>query len=503
MRFQLRLVGALWVASLLVIGVFAYLQVAEERQRLTAELDRRAALVSESLKEVLEPALARGGNKAQIDRLIKKFSKPDLDLAVYDRVASMISVTPSVGKQMIETPPPEVTWALTSGAVQTGIRKLDGKTLYVYADPILRDDKATGALVVFLDASDLKMAEWERWRFNVIRFVVLAIVLALIALLVVRMSLTQPLAKMARLDQGGPAGPRHRPARDAGREPVRPHRARGHGAGQEPPAGAGGRRGRGRAAPDRPDPVDGRAAQAVRQDAARRAAAGGGLQPRADQPRLEGRPHPGDHAGQRPRDRDGSGDARVRRHLGRAGERRRGPGDRGRARSPSRAARRPALHAQARLAHAGGGGGVLLRVLQRGAVAALPHRAQPAAVPPGGLGALQGGQREVRRRGAGGDRGHRVADGADPGLSLRAAARAHQARAPGRAHRDLLAHPVAELRGLLDLPVAGRAAPGHAGRRPHRLPHPVLLQQLPGHGGARHRGPHRLGALLGHPRAST
>ena len=94
MRFQLRLVAALWVASLVVIGVFAYLQIAEERQRLINELDRRAALVSESLKEVLEPALARGGNKAQIDRLIKKFSKPDLDLAVYDRLASMISVTP-------------------------------------------------------------------------------------------------------------------------------------------------------------------------------------------------------------------------------------------------------------------------------------------------------------------------------------------------------------------------------------------------------------------------
>jgi len=109
----------------------------------------------------------------------------------------MISVTPSVAKK-IETPPPEVTWALTSGAVQTGFRKIDGKTLYVYADPILRDDKAAGALAVFLDASDLKVAEWERWRFNGIRFLVLAAVLALIALLVVRISLTQPLAKMAR-----------------------------------------------------------------------------------------------------------------------------------------------------------------------------------------------------------------------------------------------------------------------------------------------------------------
>ncbi|HYB69199.1 MAG TPA: hypothetical protein VEH80_00940, partial [Candidatus Bathyarchaeia archaeon] len=191
MRFTVRLVVALWLASLVVIGAFAYFQFLEQRQRLTEELDRRAALLSDSLKEVLEPALGRTSNRAQIDRLIRKFSKPDLGLGVYDRVASLVSATPDVAKQL-ENPPPEVTWALTSGAVQTGFRKLDGKILYVYADPIVREDKPAGALAVFLDASDLKTQEWELWRINAIRFLVLAIALALIALLVVRMSLTQP-----------------------------------------------------------------------------------------------------------------------------------------------------------------------------------------------------------------------------------------------------------------------------------------------------------------------
>ena len=197
MKFQLRLVAGLWLACLLVVGAFAYFQFLEDRQRLTGELDRRASLVSEGLKEVLEPALGPRVSKPQIDRLMKKFSKPDLGLAVYDRVASLIAATPDVTKQL-ENPPPEATWALTSGAVQTGFRKVGGISRYVYADPILRDDKAAGALVIFLDASDLETAEWELWRFNAIRFLVLAVALALIALLVVRMSLTQPLAKMAR-----------------------------------------------------------------------------------------------------------------------------------------------------------------------------------------------------------------------------------------------------------------------------------------------------------------
>lgn len=144
MRFQLRLVAALWIASLVVVGAFAYFQFIDERQRLTGELDRRAGLLSDGLKEVLEPALARSGSKPQIDRLIKKFSKPDQGLAVYDRVASQIAATPDVDKQL-ENPPPEVTWALTSGAVKTGFRVMSGKSMYVYADPILRDDKPAGA----------------------------------------------------------------------------------------------------------------------------------------------------------------------------------------------------------------------------------------------------------------------------------------------------------------------------------------------------------------------
>ena len=197
MKFQLRLVAGLWLGSLLVVGAFAYFQFVEDRQRLTGELDRRAALVSEGLKEVLDPALGPRVSKPQVDRLIKKFSKPDLGLAVYDRVASLIAATPDVTKQL-ENPPPEATWALTSGAVQTGFRKVGGTMRYVYADPILREDKPSGALVIFLDASDLQTQEWELWRLNAIRFVVLAVALALIALLVVRMSLTQPLAKMAR-----------------------------------------------------------------------------------------------------------------------------------------------------------------------------------------------------------------------------------------------------------------------------------------------------------------
>jgi trehalose 6-phosphate synthase len=196
MKLTVRLVAALWLAALAVLGGSAYMQIVGERRQLTQELERRAALLGEGLKEALEPVVPRGSRVA-IERLLKKFGRPEQGIAVYDRVATLIAATPEMA---LALPPslPEVTEALSSGAVQKGLRSLNGRNVYVYATPLVRDDKPAGAVAIFLDATFVDRAEWERWRFNAIRFVVLALLLSMVAWLVVRLSITRPMAKMTR-----------------------------------------------------------------------------------------------------------------------------------------------------------------------------------------------------------------------------------------------------------------------------------------------------------------
>ncbi len=197
MRFTVRLVAAIWLSALIVIGGFAYLQVVEERDRLTHDLERRAALLGEGLREAVEPALARG-SRPGIERLLKKFGRRDQGIAIYDKVAALIAATPDIAP-LLPASLPEVTEALSTGVVQKGPSTLAGKAVYLYASPlILRDDKPAGAVAVFLDASYIAAAEWERWRYNATRFVVLALVLSLIAWLFVSFSITRPMAKMAQ-----------------------------------------------------------------------------------------------------------------------------------------------------------------------------------------------------------------------------------------------------------------------------------------------------------------
>src|SRR5262245_53684685 len=152
-------------------------------------------LLGEGLKEAVEPAAAKG-SRVVIDRLLKKFGRPDQGIAVYDRVASLVTATPEMALALPASLP-EATDAITSGAVHKGLRSLNGRPVYVYVTPLLRDDKPAGAPAVFLDATDLHRAEWERWQFNAVRFIVLALALSVIAWLVVRMSVTRPMARMA------------------------------------------------------------------------------------------------------------------------------------------------------------------------------------------------------------------------------------------------------------------------------------------------------------------
>ncbi|HYB41363.1 MAG TPA: trehalose-6-phosphate synthase [Candidatus Methylomirabilis sp.] len=196
MRFTVRLVAAICLATLAVIGGFAYQQIVEERAGQTRDLERRAALLGEGLKEAVEPAMSRGSRPA-IERLLKKFGRRDQGIAIYDRVAALFAATPDVAP-FLPASLPEATAAVSTGGVQKGFNKLGGKVVYLYASPLLRDDKPAGAVVVFLDASYIEESEWARWRYNAIRFLVLAAVLSLTAWLLVRFSIARPMAKMTR-----------------------------------------------------------------------------------------------------------------------------------------------------------------------------------------------------------------------------------------------------------------------------------------------------------------
>jgi trehalose 6-phosphate synthase len=194
-RVTLRLLGAIWISALIILAGFAFLQVREERERLQVDLERRAALLAESLKEAVEPAVRRGATPA-VTRALKRFGRVDRGIAVYDSLGNPIAESPE-GAPAVRLQLPEVTEAIGHGQVTTGFRTLEGRKTYVYATPLRQEDRIIGVLAVFLDAVILDAAELALWQFNAVRFFVLALGISLITFLVMRMTILRPMTALA------------------------------------------------------------------------------------------------------------------------------------------------------------------------------------------------------------------------------------------------------------------------------------------------------------------
>ena len=212
MRLLLRLLGGIWLATLAVTGGFAYLEVKEERERLVQDLGRRAALVAEAFREAAEPLVARraGIDRASIERALKRFSRPDRGLAVYDEFASIIDATPDV-KPFLGVASPLVSETIRTGTATRQFADLGGRARWMHAVRLERDERAIGAVAVFLDAQHLESQEWQLWRRTAVRLGVLILLLTGITWVLVRWTVTRPIARMAewtkQLKVGQPVAP--------------------------------------------------------------------------------------------------------------------------------------------------------------------------------------------------------------------------------------------------------------------------------------------------------
>ncbi len=209
MRFLIRLLGGIWIATLLVTVGFAYLEIREEQTRLIQDLQRRAALTADAVREASEH-LAGRAPRASLDRVLKRFGRSDRAIAIYDDLGSVIDASPSV-KPFVGVVSPKVSDALRTNSVVRGFQIVGGRTTWVHVVPLERDDRPVGAAAILLDAQYLESSEWHLWQRAAVRLGVLILLLTGITWMLVRWSVTRPMARMAewtkQLKGGHPVAP--------------------------------------------------------------------------------------------------------------------------------------------------------------------------------------------------------------------------------------------------------------------------------------------------------
>ncbi|RPH79123.1 MAG: trehalose-6-phosphate synthase [Candidatus Rokuibacteriota bacterium] len=209
MRFLIRLLGALWLATLVVSAGFAWYEVHAERRRLTDDLHRRAALAADAVREASERLVARG-SRTGYERVLARFGRQDRTIAIYDAFGSVIEASPEI-KRSLGPVSPLVSEAIRKNQAARAFAVVNGSTRLVHVVPLQQDDGPIGAAAVLLDAEYLEASEWDLWQRTAVRIGVLMLLLTGITWMLVRWSVTRPMARIAewtkQLKTGQPVAP--------------------------------------------------------------------------------------------------------------------------------------------------------------------------------------------------------------------------------------------------------------------------------------------------------
>ncbi len=198
MKITIRLVVSLVVVVAVVTLIFSLYQVDRERDRLARDLERRSAILAESLQESLGP-LIKTNSGPRLKRIVNRFGNRERlkGIMVLDRQGTVITATSDLDNDAKEMSARSIEATVENRSVGNFVN-LKGQKAYIFATPVLgENNEVLGAVAMLYDASYIDTRLREMWKQNLLRFVILSILVVFATVLVVRWSITGPIARLA------------------------------------------------------------------------------------------------------------------------------------------------------------------------------------------------------------------------------------------------------------------------------------------------------------------
>ncbi len=195
---SLRLIVALIIGVTLVSLASSWYEVRATKDALRRELESKAGTLGQSLAASSEVPL-QAGDTARLELMVRRSTNPDhlLGIGIYGRDGISLVVTPGLGS-LISGAPKLMTDALhgnrtVSEFVRSGLKRTHMLVAPVHA----ADNEVIGHVIVVHDATYIRTEIFRVWSRFFLRIAVQVLVIAIITLLVLRWSLTGPIARMA------------------------------------------------------------------------------------------------------------------------------------------------------------------------------------------------------------------------------------------------------------------------------------------------------------------
>ncbi len=199
MRTTLKIVLPLIISVAVVSLLFAAYQVRTEKRILRNDLSRRAEILGESLQESVEPLLGHGHEK-QLQRLVDRFGQREhlKGVAVYDPEGTLLAMTPGLPPSF-KSRPAAALQASQKNAGYGEYTRIEEQPTHIYA-LALHDDggKLAGVLALFHDTSYIDTQLSHTMRDSLLNALIQTLLITALAMILVRWTFTNPLARTAK-----------------------------------------------------------------------------------------------------------------------------------------------------------------------------------------------------------------------------------------------------------------------------------------------------------------
>ena len=199
MRTTLKIVLPLIVSVVTVSVLFAAYQVRLQRRVLRNELSRRAEILGESLQESVEPLFDHPLPNKSLQRLVDRFGQREhlRGVAVYNADGIALAMTSGL-TQLFKLRPAAAAQAVERDAGVGEFLKLNDAPIHVYALPLHRNGKLVGTLAIIHDVDYIDTQISHTMRDSLVNALVQTFFIAVLALVLVRWTLTGPLTRTAK-----------------------------------------------------------------------------------------------------------------------------------------------------------------------------------------------------------------------------------------------------------------------------------------------------------------
>lgn len=199
MRVIIKLIFSLVAVIVLVAFGFAFWQARQEEIRLKTELERRANVIADSLRESVQPLLS-SNSSSSLRRIVDKFSNRErlLGVSIHDIYGNLILASPDLEPKLKEEPnliSTHIQNVERLGSEYGAFIRLNKEQVHSYSMPIGVGEKTSYVLTLFHNTSYIRERVERIWENSFWRALIQAFLISLTTLLIVYLSVMTPIRK--------------------------------------------------------------------------------------------------------------------------------------------------------------------------------------------------------------------------------------------------------------------------------------------------------------------